>query len=161
MVLRELPHGGLALGPKQSRRVNVAGLRCSFPLGGGVERVFPDKSLGRLLIVIAVIRSAKQRRPQAQKAPPRLSVAFLDLLIHSALGGLRRSGFPYRLDKPDAFVLENPLDATDRVAFAIEQMTNPPEQVDIIGPVVTPATTAFHRPDVRKPGLPKPQHMLW
>ncbi len=73
---------------------------------------------------------------------------------------LRRAGLPHRLHELGAVVLEDALHAADRVALAVEQVTDAAQQVDVVGPVVAPPAATLHRLDLAEPRFPEPQHML-
>src|SRR5690606_2854856 len=53
------------------------------------------------------------------------------------------------------------LNAFDCVALIIEHEANAPDEVDILGTIVAPATAALQRLDLREPRLPEPKHVLW
>src|SRR4029077_14637324 len=64
------------------------------------------------------------------------------------------------LHRCDAVLLQNALDAADRIAFAVEETADSPQQVDIVGPVVSAASASLHRLDLGEPCLPEPQDVL-
>jgi hypothetical protein len=51
------------------------------------------------------------------------------------------------------------LNSADRIALFIEVLPDPPQQIDILGPVITTAAAALERLHLGELGLPKPQHM--
>ena len=83
-----------------------------------------------------------------------------DLIFARRRSGLRRSRLPDRLHEPGSLFAQDALHAAYRVAFAVKQMSNAAQQVDIIGTIVAASARAFHRPDLRKAAFPKTQHML-
>src|SRR3982751_6429460 len=68
--------------------------------------------------------------------------------------GLRCPLLPDVLDELDAMILQDALRAADRVAFAVEEVPDPAQEIDIVGPVIAPAAAALHRLDLLKPGFP-------
>jgi hypothetical protein len=58
-------------------------------------------------------------------------------------------------------LLEQFLDALDRVALIIKQRANSLEQFDVVRPIVAAAAAALHRFDLGEAGFPEPQDMLW
>src|SRR5580698_2924199 len=60
----------------------------------------------------------------------------------------------------DAMLFQNALYAADRVAFAVKKTTNSPQQVDVVGPVVSAAPASLHRLYLGEPCLPEPQDVL-
>jgi len=57
-------------------------------------------------------------------------------------------------------LLQDALHALDRIAFAIEEMADAFEQIDIVGAVIAPSTAALERPNLPEPCFPKPQDVL-
>src|SRR6185437_13816158 len=82
-------------------------------------------------------------------------------------GGRRFGGFGRRSvarrggrQRLNALLLEQLLDALDRVAFLVEQALDQPQPVDVVRAVITPPAGPLERPDLGKAGLPEAQHML-
>ena len=67
---------------------------------------------------------------------------------------------PDRLYVAQPLLLEDALHAADGVALAVEQVPDAAQEIDIVGPVIAPATTPLHRLDLLKPGFPETQHVL-
>src|SRR5262249_18841094 len=64
------------------------------------------------------------------------------------------------LNRFDAVLFQDPLHAADSVTLAIQQAANALEQVDVVGPVVTPPAASLHRLDLGEPRLPETQYVL-
>src|SRR5665213_795909 len=73
---------------------------------------------------------------------------------------LRRAFLPHGLNEFCPLLAQNPLHATDRVAFAVQQMANAAQEIDVVRTVIAPAAAAFHRFDFGKPAFPEAQHVL-
>ena len=65
-----------------------------------------------------------------------------------------------RLERLHPALADDSLHAADGVALAVQQHADTAEQVDIIGPIIPPATAALHRLDLGKTSFPEPQHVL-
>ena len=63
-------------------------------------------------------------------------------------------------DKPVSLFAEDALNAPNGVTLFVQQMADAFQQINVIGAIISPASAAFHGFDLRKPRLPKPQHML-
>lgn len=57
-------------------------------------------------------------------------------------------------------VLDQLLDALDRQAVFVEKIADTDQKIHIFGPVIAPASGAFHRTHRSKFGLPEAQDML-
>jgi hypothetical protein len=57
-------------------------------------------------------------------------------------------------------LFQDSLHTLDGVAFAVEQVTDAPQQIDILGPVEPAASGPFDRPDLREAGFPEAQDVL-
>jgi hypothetical protein len=55
---------------------------------------------------------------------------------------------------------QQPLNAFDRIALLIKKTANPPQHIHIFGPIISAATAALQRANLRELGLPEAQHML-
>ena len=64
---------------------------------------------------------------------------------------------PHRLG---ALLAQHLLHPFDRQAFVVKKKTDRPQQLDVLGPVIASSAAALERPDMRKSGLPKSQHVL-
>jgi len=64
-------------------------------------------------------------------------------------------------DEPVPLFPQNSLNASDSVTLLIEEVPDALEQVDIVRSVIAPAAAALHRLDLRKPGFPEAENMLW
>ena len=75
----------------------------------------------------------------------------------------RRDVFLYRpppnLLAPRPTLAEQLLDPADRVSFLIKELSDLPQQVNVLRPIVTAATPSFERLNLGKFGFPKSQHM--
>src|SRR3974377_159407 len=69
-------------------------------------------------------------------------------LLDEAARWLRRAGLPHAAHKPLALLAQDALDASNRVTFAIEEMTNAAQEIDVLGAVIAPAPSPLHRPDL-------------
>ena len=52
------------------------------------------------------------------------------------------------------------LDTLDGIAFAVEQIADAAQQVDVFGPVIAASAAAFQGPDLAELAFPKPQDVL-
>src|SRR5262245_27807305 len=105
--------------------------------------------------------SAEQRRQYTEQAAATSRLSSLRLVdVVGCFGGLRGADLPDALHELDAVILEDALHAADGIALAVEEMANPTQQVDVVGPVIATAAAALHRPDLRETRLPEPQHVL-
>ena len=105
---------------------------------------------------MSAVGGATSSRPGIGSVASELQPCLLGLGRGAFIGGRRRdivgqlaSAFP-----------QQPLDTFDRVALRIEQIRDPPQQDDIVGPVVAPAAAALQRLHLGKLGLPEAQHVL-
>src|SRR5208283_5039738 len=76
------------------------------------------------------------------------------------LGGrltLERSAPRHRLN---ALLLEELLNALDRVAFIVQQASDDPQPLDVVGSIIASAAGPFEGPDLGKTRFPEAQHML-
>src|SRR5438093_3492182 len=138
--------------------------------GGGPRRIALrferglDPAAGRSKAGIRLVGGAEDRWPKPkQSAAPLLRGAGTRLFALLVSGGsrwLRRAAAPYCLNELDPLVPENALHAANGIALAVEQVTNPTQQIDVVGPIIAPAAAAFHRLDLGEPGLPETQHVL-
>jgi len=64
------------------------------------------------------------------------------------------------LHEADALFLKDPLHTLDGVAFALEELANAPQQVDIVRTIIAPPAAAFQRLDVGKARFPEAQDVL-
>src|SRR5690606_32715029 len=64
------------------------------------------------------------------------------------------------LHMPHALLAQNLLDAADRIAVPVQQVTDATQQIDVVGPVVTPPAAALQRLDLCETSFPETQHML-
>src|SRR5690606_3523776 len=85
----------------------------------------------------------------------RTHVGRLDLQCH------RRRIAAMLLDGIDAVLAQDLLYALDGVAFAMQEMANAAQQLEILGPIVATTAAALHRFDLVELDLPEAQHVLW
>src|SRR5271170_5818634 len=76
------------------------------------------------------------------------------------LGGRPGVGLSGVRQTLDPLLLEQLLDALDRVAFIVQEAADEPEPLNVFGAVIPPAAGPFQGPDLRKARLPEAQHML-
>src|SRR6516164_7951520 len=60
---------------------------------------------------------------------------------------------------PRTTLAEQLLDPADRISFLIKELSDLPQQFNVLRPIVTAATPALERLNLRKFGFPKSQHM--
>ena len=113
-----------------------------------------------------------ERGADFQEFPPHFFKCGLQSLSRGG-GRARRGGGRFKpeqgrrrlgLNRPCGFfspptLSEELLHSADRVPFLVEKLPDPPQQIDILRPIVTAASPAFERLDFWKFGLPEAQHM--
>lgn len=178
IVLREI--AGRALGPvaQQSFHEPEAGAGLWHVCGGGA--IGNDAPWQRLAVIL--IRGKLRLRLVAGR---RLGLAGRDVLgldlppggrrgarWHCGLGvvlghllcgerGQRNAVLaPDLHDEARPLLLQDPLDALDRVPLAVEKMADAAQEIDIIRPVIASAAAALERADLREPGFPETQDVL-
>ena len=120
------------------------------------------------------------RLAQPEETPVGLDLGLADKLVIMAArrGGLRLRArllgllaLRDRLDSGEiaaadrhqelvAVIAQQLLHALDGIALVVEHVADAFDQLDILRPVVAPATAAFQRLDLGEAGLPETQHML-
>ena len=83
-----------------------------------------------------------------------------DLLDHHRLGRRRFGATADIGDMAKPTLLQDLLNTLDGEAIMIKQSTDAFEQIDIFGPVITPAASALDRLDLCETAFPETQHML-
>src|SRR6516165_11198642 len=66
---------------------------------------------------------------------------------------------PQGLLAPRPTLAEQLLDPADRISLLIKELSDLPQQVNVLRPIVTAATPALERLNLGKFGFPKSQHM--
>ena len=97
-------------------------------------------------------RNSPGKRP---KRPATLWLLAFIFRIRGLRSGLRSSLLPDILNKADTLLAQNALDTTNGVTLAVKQVTDAAQQINIIGPVIAPASAALHRLDLREINSPK------
>jgi hypothetical protein len=59
-----------------------------------------------------------------------------------------------------ALFTQDLLNAANSVAVAVQEMADAPQQIDIVWPIVTPASTPLQRLDLGEPGFPETKDVL-
>src|SRR5579875_2151726 len=119
-------------------------------------------TLGQLVLRLVEI-ATEQRRNAPCRAGPLLrpDVALRHgVLLARAVRRLRRAFLPHGLDEFDALFAQDALHAANGIAFAVEQMADAAQKLDVVGTIVAATAPALHRLDLTKPRLPETQHML-
>src|SRR5579871_1168919 len=67
---------------------------------------------------------------------------------------------PHRLHELDAALPQDALHPADGIAFAIQQVADAAQKLDILRAIVAPAPAPLHRLDVAEPAFPETQDVL-
>src|SRR5262245_47281345 len=119
----------------------------------------------RINLTVAQITANQRGQPAANSAFflkegfDRL-VLFVFLTLDDAMGRLRRALFPHFLHELRALLAQNSLHAADGVTLAVKQVAYPPQEVDVVRPIVAASSATFHRLNFMEAALPKTQHVL-
>src|SRR6185312_7568459 len=81
-------------------------------------------------------------------------------LLARAMRRLRRAFLPDLLDECRALLAQDALHAADCVSLPVEEMADAAQQVDVVRPIVAPATAALHRLDLVETRFPESQNVL-
>src|SRR3954470_8673020 len=145
-----------------------SGLRSSqqrIEQGTGFEQLTADLVEFGPRLGIERLRFALRAR-QRGGAPPRCRINIgLRRSAGSGIGsrGRRERAADVRIlagrDGTWRAILQQLLDAPDRVSVLIEPLPDPTQQPDILGPVIASAAAAFHGSELRKLRLPETQYM--
>src|SRR5262245_2978977 len=119
----------------------------------------------RIILTVVQITANQRGQPAANSAFflkegfDRL-VLFVFLTLDDAMGRLRRALFPHFLHELRALLAQNSLHAADGVTLAVKQVAYPPQEVDVVRPIVAASSATFHRLNFMEAALPKTQHVL-
>src|SRR5260370_604861 len=112
-------------------------------------------------LTFGTLRSFAARSPAQQRQLHR-SCAFGGhaILLGRLAGRLRRPRLPDILHEAPTLLAQQPVDARDGVALAIEEMTDAAQKIEVVRSIVAASPAALHRPDLAEAAFPEAQHML-
>ena len=82
------------------------------------------------------------------------------ILLGRLVDRLRRARLPDLLHETHALLAQETLNAANGVAFAIEEVANAAQKIEVVRAIVAAPAAALHRLDLAEAAFPEPQHML-